>query len=1202
MTLLSRLEDRLGNESRIQVADAPTTARAYLAAQWMARGRRPLLIGRSEADAEALYRDLSFFCGTTETEASGEGLLYLAVDPQSPFEEHSPQQEAVTERIQCLYRIAHEPRTVRAIVASPSVFTRKLVSPGYLRAWESYLLSGEDIDRDELIAHLVATGYNPVRTVEDPGTYSVRGGIIDIFSPRYRLPIRIDLFGDTVDSIRLFDPSNQRNREALEEAVVLPAREVAYSDEVVAHAKHEIRQLAETMPVPSRQVNALLEDVDNRLHFFGISALLPAFHPGGLATIDTYLAPLDCLAITPTLEELAPDFEAAHRELETTRHRALERHHLVVPLDAHATDADACFERSLSDKSAVLTPELELGADQGFSLGLAQLETLRYEVLRATRRESEYEHVLTPLAQRLHSWRADHASVVIACQSRGQLERVRGLLIAAGVQVRTPDAAFSVDRFLKTLEAANTARKEGRPHAAPYRDPSVHAWLILGEISGGLVIKEDHLVFISEEEIFGRRVQGARRKNRARGQRVENLQELEAGDYVVHIDYGIGLYKGLDKVEINGIDGDYLLIEYRGGDKLYIPVDRIKLVQKYMSASEGKHPPLDKLGAQTWANTKRKVKDTLLKMAAELLRLYAAREGRPGFALPAPDESFHQFEAEFPFETTPDQQTAIDDVLKDLQTPKPMDRLVCGDVGYGKTEVAMRATMLAAMANKQVAVLVPTTVLAAQHFNVFRERFKNFPVELAIVSRFQSAAEIKETLRKLKEGQVDIVIGTHRLLSKDVGFKELGLLIIDEEHRFGVAHKERLKKLRTEVHVLALSATPIPRTLHLGFMGVRDMSSIMTPPVDRLAVKTEVHKFSEEIIADAIRNELRRGGQCFVVHNRVSSIFAFAGMLSRLVPEARISVGHGKMDEKSLEKVMVDFMNRESNVLLSTTIIESGIDIPNANTIIVNRADRMGLAQLYQLRGRVGRSTVRGFAYFLIPAGTLTKTARQRISVLQRFTELGAGFKVASKDLEIRGAGNLLGKQQHGTIAQVGFDLYQTLLKEAIEEVKGQVDGGVRDPEVDLPVPALIPDSYVKPPGERLTLYQRFGRASDDDSTYDLLQELSDLYGPPPAEVENLTELMLVKQRLARLAASHLDFGGETKSMPPRVVIRFDEERTSLHPDHLVSFVKADPARRKLVPDGRLMIMLLPYEDPREILQQTKDALNALTLHQHREH
>jgi transcription-repair coupling factor (superfamily II helicase) len=836
----------------------------------------------------------------------------------------------------------------------------------------------------------------------------------------------------------------------------------------------------------------------------------------------------------------------------------------------------------LEDVAIAELPEMVLAGQRVINVHFEPTETIRAEILKATRSIEEGGDVLLPLVERLRDWRSQGLTNLIVAGTRGQAERVRELLSTKKVQVRLRSEPFSFDE-LRAAKGPKTLR-----------DTSVHAWIALGDISGGFVHHEGRLSIVSEEEIFGARIKRRKKRAAAAGAFVSDLADLQPGDFIVHLDYGIGKYHGLTKLPVNGVMHDVLNIEYKGGDKLYLPVHRLRLIQKYAGAAEGKAPQLDRLGAQTWANTKKKVKDTLLKMAAELIRLYAMRASLEGFAFRAPDDTFTQFEAEFAFEPTPDQAKAIDDVVRDLQKPNPMDRLISGDVGYGKTEVAMRAAMLAVLSGKQVAVLVPTTVLAAQHYNVFTERFANYPVRMGIVSRFQSSALIKENLDKLKTGQIDIIIGTHRLLSKDVHFKDLGLLVIDEEHRFGVADKEKLKKYRATVHVLSMSATPIPLTLHMGFMGVRDMSMIATPPVDRLAVKTEVHKFSEEVIREAVLREIKRGGQCFVVHNRVASIDSFKRMLERLVPEARVIVGHGQMQEDLLEKVMVDFMAREYNVLLSTTIIESGIDIPNANTIIINRADQMGLAQLYQLRGRVGRSKTRGFAHFLIPAGNLSPKAKKRIAVLQRFTELGAGFKVASQDLEIRGAGNILGKQQSGTIASVGFEMYQALLAEAVAELKGSGRKSLKEPEVQVPVPALIPDSYVTGPGERLAYYQRFNAADTDDMTYDALQEITDLYGTPPAEVENLAQLMLVKQRLSRLGALGLDYGAETKSMPARVVIRFDHEDPGISPAQLVAYVQKAASKRKLTPEGKLILHLQPFDDPREILMQAKEQLDEL--------
>lgn len=1187
MTPVERILQRFAEGARrVVIPSVCGSLRAQITAELIVRRRKPVVVVRDQADAEALYRDLAFLLGSSEETASERGLLFFGADDKSPYEEYSPDARAVMERLGTLYRLSEAPASVRALIVTAPALVRRQVPPAFLEASGEYVLAGADLDREGLLKKLVASGYHQVSTVEDPGTYSVRGGIIDIFSPSRSLPVRIDLFGDEVESLHLFDPASQRNTEAIEDVFLLPAREIAFTDAVVRHALACIRDAADRLLIPTRKLHAILDDIENQLHFFGIESLLPIFHPEGLETANAYLPrgeDVVYLLDDPELVESTTD--ETWTEAQVGYDRACTRHELAVPPEAHLADVRDELAGLLESCRRVEWPEVHVGGGDALEIRWASTEAIRTEVLQATRAPGESEDILHPLVHRLKSWRGDGLSSVIVCHTRGQAERLRSMMEHRSVRLELLSEPFDLTAVLSP---------ENTPLKSRLRNRNIHAHLALGELSGGFVLRTARLVLIAEEEIFGRRVSRSRRRTAAAGEMVADLRDLEPGDYVVHVDHGIGQYQGMTKLAINGVESDYLHVDYRDG-KYYLPVHRLRLISKYATGGDGgREPRLDKLGAPTWTNTKRKVKDTLLKMAAELLRLYAVRQSAPADALVAPDEIYRQFEAEFPFEPTVDQQKAIDDVLNDLQKPHPMDRLICGDVGYGKTEVALRAAMLTVLGQKQVAVLVPTTVLAAQHHQVFASRFERYPARIAIVSRFQSPEEVRKTFDGLRNGTVDIVIGTHKLLSASVHFKDLGLLIIDEEHRFGVRHKERLKKLRAQVHILSLSATPIPRTLHMGFMGVRDMSMITTPPQDRLAVKTEVHKFDEDTIREAILREIRRGGQVFFVHNRVASIGAMRGFLERLVPEARIGLGHGQMQEDALEKVMVEFMNKGFNVLLSTTIIESGIDIPNANTIIVNRADRLGLAQLYQLRGRVGRSNRRGFAYFLIPAGNLTKKARARIGVLQRFTELGAGFKVASKDLEIRGAGNLLGKQQSGTIAAVGFEMYQALLSEAIAELKGAQRHALKEPELQVPTPALIPESYIKPPGERLAFYQRLGAAETDEATYDVLQEMTDLYGTPPGEVENLVQLMLVKQRLSRLGALGLDYAPESQKLPPRIVVRFDPEEPRVTPDQLVQYVQKRPSARKLTPDGRLVVHLGPIEEPQEILQRSKDQMGEL--------
>ncbi len=1173
--------------------------RAFLAVELMKAGLRPVLIADDEKDAEALYRDLAFLSGSQDDLAAAQGLLFLGDDAKSPYEEYSPDARSVMERIAALYRLSREPKDVRAVVVSPGALVRRQLPPAVWSNAVDYVVAGETVDRDHLLRNLTSRGYNSVKQVEDPGTFSVRGGIIDIFSPYLPKPYRLDLFGDEVESIRLFDPATQRTERELEDAILLPAREVFFGPKTSARVKAAVRVLADENNVPSRHLGSIEDDLEHEIFFFGIECLLPLFHTEALVPLDAYLprGP-ETVYLVGDREPIEAQLAETEAHLEAAYHHAVAHHRLAVPPREHAADGVEILRAVISQSKLIELPELVVGPAEGHANSTLALQYeptagLRQEIIRAAKESADSDaDTLAPLTRRLKKWRSEGLCTVVAASTRGQAERIKSLLEPKGLTVRLRTKPLDLAE-LETPEGRN----DDRAAAGTLRDRSVHLWLVIGDISGGFVLPDGRMALISEEEIFGQRIKRERRRAAAAKSFISDLADLKPGDFVVHLDYGIGLYHGMTKLALSGVDADFLHVEYKGGDKLYLPVHRLRPLQKYAGADEGKKPTLSKLGTQTWAATKAKVKDTLLKMAAELLRLYAMRVHLEGYALPPPDERFTRFEAEFAFEPTPDQAKAIKDVIADLGKSQPMDRVICGDVGYGKTEVAMRGAMLTVFGGKQVAVLVPTTVLATQHFQVFSERLGAFGARVGIVSRFQTNEEIKKTLAQLKEGQIDVLVGTHRVLSQDVKWKDLGLLVIDEEHRFGVKHKEALKKLRAKVHVLTMSATPIPRTMHMGLMGVRDMSVIATPPVDRLAVKTEVHKFSEELIREAIVSELRRGGQCFVVHNRVSSIDAFRRFLDKLVPEARIVVGHGQMEEDRLEKVMVDFMSREYNVLLSTTIIESGIDIPNANTIVVNRADRMGLAQLYQLRGRVGRSKARGFAYLLIPSGNLTKDAKKRMAVIQRFTELGSGFKIATHDLEIRGAGNILGKEQSGSIAQVGFEVFQQLLAEAVDELKGAHTLSFREAEVQVPVPALIPESYVPPPGERLSFYQRFNKAESDEATYDLLQEIADLYGTPPPELENLATLMMVKQRLLRIGGKALDFAAETKNMPPRIVLRFDETSDQLiAPERIVAYVAKRPADRKMIPDGRLMLSLTPYEDIREILTQSKDMLDELIL------
>jgi len=751
---------------------------------------------------------------------------------------------------------------------------------------------------------------------------------------------------------------------------------------------------------------------------------------------------------------------------------------------------------------------------------------------------------LEPLLLRLQQNRQQLGKTVLVCHNHGQAERLQELLAAHQFQLKI-ESTYSLSAL--TL---------GVPK------------LIVGELRHGFYLPDEKLNFISEEEIFGRRSHRQKKTGRQRArQLMTSLAELKNNDYIVHTDHGIGRYLGLTHLQTGTVEGDFLSLQYAGNDKLYLPIERIEKVQKYLGG-EGYTPKLDKMGGQGWEKARLKARAAVEELARQLLEIYAKRELRQGFVYSPPDQLFREFEATFPHEETVDQQLAIDDILADMQSPKPMDRLVCGDVGYGKTEVAMRAAVKAVLDSKQVAVLVPTTVLASQHWQSFQQRLADFPITVEMVSRFRTSAENKKTLAAAAAGKIDILIGTHRILQRDVSFKDLGLVVVDEEQRFGVSHKEKLKQLRAEVDILTLSATPIPRTLHMSMTGIRDLSVIETAPVDRLAIRTYVTRFDNELIRQAILRELRRGGQVYFVHNRVQTIAAMAEQLHQLVPEAKIAVGHGQMGEKELEQVMLDFIAGKSNLLVASTIIENGLDIPTANTIIINRADRFGLSQLYQLRGRVGRSDRRAYAYLLIPGeAALTREARERLRVLQELTELGAGFRIASHDLELRGAGDLLGGKQSGPIAAIGFELYTELLEETIDRLRGKEHEERIDPEIRLGLSAFFPEKYLPDPNQRLQFYQRMAAVEDEDALFDLVEELRDRYGEPPSAGETLIGTMRLRIILKQLGVELLEYDGRRLSL-------LFHSATKVSPELIRKLITEKADRYQLGADFKLSINL----------------------------
>ncbi len=1125
---------------------------ARLSAAGVAPAVAPLVVVTAEEEAaRRIAGDLAFFLGQ-----GGEGagpVLHLAPIETSPYAEISFDRTAMMQRMGALQRLVQGPPAAVLCVSAPSL-RRKTLPPGELTALSDLLCAEEEADRDETVRRLLACGFTRAQVVEDPGTFAVRGGILDLFPPLYRYPVRVEFFGDLCESIRLFDPGSQRTLRKIEEVVFHPIREtVVTGKDGAARLRARILELADAASHPSNRTRALLEELESGREFFGIEALTPAFHEA-LAPISAYL-PAGALHVVCDPEAVAHALAEEDASAEAAYRSRVAEGRLGFPPAAFFADA-AAIARTLEAAPRV---ELRLTEGEGPAVRCALEESrdLGAELQRA--RAERGEEILRPLVRRLRAWREEARPVVIATGGVAQLERLAALLKGHGLETR----------------------QEREPGALGELPPG-EILLRTGELSAGFRVP-DGLVLLGEEEIFGPKAP-PRRARRSLAEGLSDLRELREGDHVVHVIHGVGRYLGLHKLEIRGVTADFLLLEYEGGDRLYLPVYRMHQVHRF-SAAEGVEPKLDRMGGVTWAKKQGKVREEVRKLAEELLQLYAQRAALAGHAFPRPDALYSEFEATFPFSETADQLRAVEEVLEDLAAPRPMDRLICGDVGFGKTEVALRAAFLVAQSGK---LLAPTTVLVEQHGRTFAERLSPFGIRVETLSRFRHAQETRAVLADLAAGRVDVAIGTHRLLSSDVRFKTLGLLIIDEEQRFGVAHKERLKRIRTQVDVLTMTATPIPRTLQMSMMGMREISIISTPPVDRLAIRTFVCRFEENLVAEGIRKELDRGGQVFFVHNRVESIGEWAERVQALCPEARVAIAHGQMEPARLERAMVDFVAGKHDVLVCTAIIESGLDIPRANTMFVNRADCFGLSQLYQLRGRIGRSKHRAFCYLLVPGiESMSGDARERLTALQRFSELGSGFSVASHDLELRGAGDLLGARQSGQIAAVGFEAWTRILEEATAELKGEPITRESDPELLTQVAAYIPDDYVEDTGQRLDLYKRLSSAAaDEDAIAAILDEMRDRYGEVPGEVRALGELMALRGLAAALGASVLDLAESRLSLTLG-------ETTPLQPEQVVRLVSGRRSSYRLTPEMRL-IRTLSEQEAAQPLAAAKGVLREL--------
>jgi transcription-repair coupling factor (superfamily II helicase) len=1077
--------------------------------------------------------------------------LFLSTSETSPYADVHPDRRQAMQRAAALFTVA-KGLPWRTAVTTPGGLLRRTAPPKALAEAALELAADTEIDIEQTAQLLTASGYLRAPVVEDPGSFAVRGGVLDIWPANSSEPFRAELLGDLVLSLKRFDPESQRTTGDARSVWLPPAREAILDRAAADRARTALRTLCDDASYPSTKARALIDDLVLGRSFFGSDGYLPAFSE--LVPLLSYLPPGAAIVF----DDPASVARALVQELEQARTAEAARgsvpHFPVAALYAELDD----IERELAARVWVGAHRSGVGGAGATDL-VGRLETAGSDApslaeddhaelgraVKLTRTARGKHAALEPLVERLALWREQGHAVVLVARTATQADRITLLLKHRGVEADVRVAPL------------------GRGCLAPL----------------------EALVLVTDEEIFGPRAHRAPAKRTSTRALLEDLRALSPGDFVVHVEHGIGKYVGLERREVGGVGLELIVVEYAGG-KLFLPVYRLNQIQKY-SGGEGT-PKLDRLGGQTFAKTKASVARRVRQMADELLRLYAERAALNKAPVPPPDDDYATFEASFPFEETRDQAAAIGEVLRDLESPRVMDRLVCGDVGFGKTEVALRAAFLAATNGRQVAVLCPTTVLAQQHFLTFSQRFADWPLNVRVLSRFSSKNEMVETVKGLREGGVDVVVGTHRLLSKDVHFKHLGLLVVDEEQRFGVSHKERIKQLRAAVDVLTLSATPIPRTLQLAVGGLRDMSIIATPPVDRRTIRTITSQFDPTLVREAVEQELARGGQVFYVYNRVEGIYERAERLLALVPGARVAVAHGKLSEDALERTMLGFVGGDYDVLVATAIIESGLDIPRANTIIIDRADMLGLSQLYQLRGRVGRSRERAYCYLLVPPPSqLSDEARQRLEALERFSELGSGFHLATLDMELRGTGDLLGADQSGFAESVGFELFCRMLEEATRELRGETVVHEVEPELSFDVEALLAADYVSEVGVRLSLYKRFASAIDEAEVDDLAQELENRFGPPPLEAKRFIELMRLKCELRRLRVLGCEATGKGVSF----LLRDD---TPLDPAKVRELVARKRSPYRLSPDGRLTRRLLETEAAADGLVLAAKALEEL--------
>ena len=1103
---------------RRRVSGLTFTARALYLPYFVRAASAPcVIIVADNKAAETLQTTVIAACELTGAIAP-DSVLRLPAHDVLPFENLSPHSEIQETRAATLWKIATN--QARLIIAPVEAACMKLFSRDFYRALALNLQVGEEYMPDMLVEHLLSVGYTKVDVVEMPGQVTLRGGILDIYSPESDNPVRIDFFGDEIESIRRFDPESQRSASTLDHALLLPLTETPITDRILTAINARLTRagIAGAAIEGGEEPTELLSHVATRT---GEATIFPGwefFAPvaGANQTLFDLLSASSPTAPRIFLEEPAMVKNQGERwwnKIEQ-RHDRSGIGNLVRPEDIYLSPWD--LESRLRSFSGI---ELDqLGAVDILEADRSQLS----EVDFATRPTMRFHGSIPAMIDALNALIKQEARILLTAPNQGEVERLAGLLQEYKVPYRLgsrSEAPGSANIYSESSYLAGDLRTPvivKVPIAAGVQvldlDKAASQFVLFGA--------QD---LTDEADITTRPVRRGKSKAAAF---ISDFRDLAVGDYVVHVEHGISRYCGLRVIEEDsGIPLELMILEFADEAKLYVPLTRLDLIQKYRSSETGPPPELNRLGTQGWQKTKARVKKAMADMTGELLKLYAQRQAAQGTPFSPDTNMQREFEDAFDFNETDDQITAIADIKSDMESPQPMDRLLCGDVGYGKTEVAMRAAFKAIQDGKQVAILTPTTVLSFQHYESFKRRFANFPVNVEMISRFRTAKEQKIILEKAEQGKIDILIGTHRILSKDLKFQDLGLLVVDEEQRFGVRHKERLKQMRAHIDVLSMSATPIPRTLHMSLIGLRDMSVIETPPKDRMAIQTIVAKFDEKLIRTAVEMELERGGQTYFVHNRVETIYDLASKIRELVPQARIVIGHGQLPEAELERVMLAFMNHEYDVLVATSIIENGLDIPLANTIIINRADRHGLSELYQLRGRVGRSNRRAYSYLLIPPETeLTEIARRRLAALKEFSDLGAGFKIAALDLELRGAGNMLGGEQSGHIEAIGFEMYTSMLEEAVRKMKGEEEKPAHAATViNLGISVRIDNDYIPEENQRLRMYKRIASAETQPDLADVRAELQDRYGTPPESVLNLLAAADIRLRCEQLGISQLD-------------------------------------------------------------------------------